>query len=200
VIAITTPEPATERACPRCGAPLAPDQEWCLSCGTAVGTRVASTPAWRAPVAIVGALLALLAGALMLALVELSGDPQPVAKAPPATPAPAPTSVAPAPGATPTPAPPAASPRGTPAAWPKGSTAWTVVLASTRSQAQARRRARRLSANGAPVGVLRSDEYSSLAKGFWVVFAGQYETRAEAAEAAAGFVGKKAYARRVVPR
>jgi hypothetical protein len=34
------------------------------------------------PVAIVGAVLALLLAALVLSLVELSGDPQPVAKAP----------------------------------------------------------------------------------------------------------------------
>jgi RNA polymerase subunit RPABC4/transcription elongation factor Spt4 len=198
VSAATSPEPATERACPRCGAPLAPDQEWCLSCGTAVGTRIASTPAWRGPVAIVAVLLGLLVAALLLALVELAGDPQPVAKAPRATPAPATTPAAPASPATPAPAP--ATPPGTPAAWPQGRTAWTVVLASTHSQAQARRRARRFGADGAPVGVLRSDEYSSLAEGFWVVFSGQYETRAAAAEAAAGFVGKRAYARRVVPR
>lgn len=197
--AVTTPEPATERACPRCGAPLAPDQEWCLSCGTAVGTRLAATPAWRAPVAIVAALLALLAAALLLALVELSGDPQPVAKAPRATPAPAPAPAAPAPSATPTPAPTAASPPGTPAAWPKGRSAWTVVLAATRSEAQAQRRARRLGASGAPVGVLSSSDYSSLSKGFWVVFSGQYGSREEAAQAAEGF-GKDAYPRRVVPR
>jgi septal ring-binding cell division protein DamX len=199
VSAVTTPEPATERACPRCGAPLARDQEWCLSCGTAVGTRVAPTPAWRAPVAIVGVLLALLATALLLALVELSGDPQPVAKAPRATPVPAAAPVAPAPAATPTPAPTAASPPGTLAAWPKSRSAWTAVLASTRSKAQAQRRARRLGASGAPVGVLSSSDYSSLRKGFWVVFSGQYGSREEAAQAAEGF-GKNAYPRRVVPR
>ncbi|HYM58614.1 MAG TPA: SPOR domain-containing protein [Solirubrobacteraceae bacterium] len=193
--AVTTPEPATERACPRCGGPLAPDQEWCLSCGTAVRTRVASTPAWRAPMAIVGVLLALLAAALLLALVELSGDPQPVAKAPRATPAPAPAPSAPAP----TPAPTAASSPGKPAAWPTGRSAWTVVLASTRSKAPAQRRARRPGASGAPVGVLNSSDYSSLSKGFWVVFSGQYESREAAAQAAEGF-GKDAYPRRVVPR
>ena len=56
--------PARRRAaaarCPRCGAALAPDQEWCLSCGTAVGTRIAPSPGWRMPVVIV-ALLALIA-------------------------------------------------------------------------------------------------------------------------------------------
>ena len=110
---VATPPPATERACPRCGASLAPDQEWCLSCGTAVRTRIAPTPRWRVPVVLVGTLLALIAAALILALVELSGDPQPVAKAPSttptATPAGAPAddggSAAPVVGETPTPAP-----------------------------------------------------------------------------------------------
>ena len=71
-----------QRACPRCGAQLAPDQEWCLSCGTAVGTRIAPTPRWRLPIVLVGTVLALLVAALVLSLVELGGDPQPVAKAP----------------------------------------------------------------------------------------------------------------------
>ncbi|MCW3063876.1 MAG: hypothetical protein JWN32_1048, partial [Solirubrobacterales bacterium] len=31
-------EPATQ--CPRCGAELAPGQEWCLECGTAARTRI----------------------------------------------------------------------------------------------------------------------------------------------------------------
>ena len=72
------PPVATERACRHCGASLAPDQEWCLNCGEAVGTRIAPTPRWRLPVFLVGALLALIAAALVLALVELSGDPQPL--------------------------------------------------------------------------------------------------------------------------
>jgi septal ring-binding cell division protein DamX len=232
---VVTPPPATERACPRCSAPLAPDQEWCLSCGTDVGARVAPTPRWRLPVALVGALLALLAAALILALVELSSDPQPVAKAPgagataTATPAGAPAddggtaapaiTPTPAPTLTPTPAPtdsavtpqpggttnegvPSATPgapatTGALATWPAGKRAWTVVVASTRSRAEAEKKAR--VAGGSDVGVLHSDDYSSLRKGYWVVFAGQYTTRKQA-EAAAKGRGDDAYARRVVPR
>ena len=85
------PDPAP-RACPRCGAGLAPDQEWCLNCGADVGARVADTPRWRVPVIIVGTLLVLALGAVALALVELADDDQQVAQAPPAqTAAPTPT-------------------------------------------------------------------------------------------------------------
>ena len=246
---VATPPPATERACPRCGASLAADQEWCLSCGTGVGTRIAPTPRWRMPVVLVGTLLALLAAALVLSLVELGGDPQPVAQAPAnaATPTPsaapddgaatpAPT-VAPEPTAAPgatsepglTPPPGEPTPEGggttkpgqptpegsgttkpgepTPdgggstatgglAQWPEGKRAWTVVIASTRSRAEAETKAR---AAGGDAGVLRSADYSSLRKGYWVVFAGQYTSRSAAQTAAEGRDGG-AYARRVVPR
>jgi hypothetical protein len=230
---VATPPPAVAtRACPRCGAELAPDQEWCLSCGTAVGTRIAPTPRWRLPVVLVGTVLALLVAALVLSLVELGGDPQPVAKQPTpgATPTPsaapddgtaavAPTT-APQPSATPeagaTPAPGATAPdQGTTgsepdaiptpggtntagglASWPEGKTAWTVVIASTGSRAEAEKKAR---AAGADAGVLHSDDFSSLRKGYWVVFAGQYADP-EAAQSAAEGKGGDAYARRVVPR
>ena len=233
---VADPPPATERACPQCGAPLAPDQEWCLSCGTAVGTRIAPTPRWRLPVFLVGALLALIAAALVLALVELSGDPQPVAQAPSATatatpagapaddggsaappvagetPTPAPTAVpsvtvTPEPSATPdangrTPEPAPAAPiqpggTGDLATWPADKTGWTAVLASTKSRSEAEKKAR--AAGGGEVGVLHSDDFSSLRKGYWVVFSGQYDSRS-AAENAAESAGGGAYAREIVPR
>jgi hypothetical protein len=234
---VATPPPAVEtRACPRCGAELAPDQEWCLSCGDAVGTRIAPTPRWRLPIVLVGTVLALLVAALILSLVELGGDPQPVAKAPPAgatpTPsaapddgaaAPAPTT-APAPGATPeagetpadgatpapnpttpdeggaepdaVPTPGSTSPSGGLASWPDGKSAWTVIIASTGSRAEAEKKAR---AAGADAGVLKSDDFSSLRKGYWVVFAGQFDDQ-KAAQSAATGKGGDAYARRIVPR
>jgi hypothetical protein len=222
---VATPPPATGRACPRCGASLAPDQEWCLNCGTDVGMRIAPTPRWRLPILLVGALLALIAAALVLALVELSGDPQPVAKAPSATatatPAGAPADdggAAPVAGATPTPAATTAPPSATPApgatpdaatppgpasstgalaTWPSGKTGWTAVLASTKSRSEAERKAR--AAGGSEAGVLHSDDFSSLRKGYWVVFSGQYDSQ-KAAESAAKSAGGGAYARRVVPR
>jgi hypothetical protein len=220
---VATPPPPTEqRSCPRCGSPLAADQEWCLNCGHAVGTRIAPTPRWRVPVAIVGAVLALLVAALVLSLVELSGDPQPVAKAPTsqatATPSVPPeeggsAAATPTPdAATPTPTPangenavptttPTPAPGGTggtvgSAEWPSGKTAWTVVVASGTSRAAAQKKAK---AAGADAGVLHSDDFSSLRKGYWVVFAGQYPDQ-KAAQAAAKSRGGDAYARRVVPR
>ena len=49
------------------------------------------------------------------------------------------------------------------------------------------------------MGVLESDDFSSLRKGYWVVFSGQYDSRS-AAESAAESAGGEAYARRIVPR
>ena len=220
---VATPPPATERACPRCGASLAADQEWCLSCGTAVGTRIAPTPRWRVPIALVGTLVALIAAALILALVELSGDPQPIANAPSTTPTATPAgdggSAAPVVGETPTPAAtavPSATPTPTTtpdpgvtqppdeapttgelAEWPADKTGWTAVLASTKSRSEAEAKAR--AAAGSEVGVLRSDDFSSLRKGYWVVFSGQYDSRS-AAETAAEDASSDAYARRIVAR
>ena len=232
---VADPPPATERACPQCGASLAPDQEWCLNCGKAVGTRIAPTPRWRLPVFLVGGLLVLIAAALVLALVELSGDPQPVAQAPSATatatpvgppaddggsaappvagetPTPVPTAVpsvtvTPQPSATPdangrTPEPVPGgdiepSPTGDLATWPADKNGWTAVLASTTSRSEAEKKAR--AAGGGEVGVLDSDDFSSLRKGYWVVFSGQYDSRSAAEDAADG-AGGGAYAREIVP-
>ena len=222
---VATPPPPTEqRSCPHCGSPLAADQEWCLNCGHAVATRIAPTPRWRVPVAIVGGVLALLVAALLLSLVELSSDPQPVAKAPtsqatatPSVPpeeggaaAATPTPAIGTPTATPTPANgenavPTTTPTPAPGStggtigsteWPSGKTAWTVVIASSTSRAAAQKKAK---AAGADAGVLHSNDFSSLRKGYWVVFAGQYPDQ-KAAQAAAKSRGGDAYARRVVPR
>jgi hypothetical protein len=64
--------------CPRCSAPLTPDQDWCLQCGLAARTRLAPTPDWRLPLvaAIVAALLG--AGGLAFAFVKLTSDDGPV--------------------------------------------------------------------------------------------------------------------------
>ena len=45
-----------ERRCPRCGSTLAPDQEWCLSCGAAAGTEVVEASGWRVPLYLGGGL------------------------------------------------------------------------------------------------------------------------------------------------
>lgn len=113
-VVVAPPEP---RGCPRCGAELAPEQDWCLACGAATTTRIARAPSWRIPVALV-AVLALLGGvALGVSFVRLADDspgatptvpvggaaPAPAATAPPAATGP-PIATAPAPpAATPTP-------------------------------------------------------------------------------------------------
>jgi hypothetical protein len=65
---------ARETTCTRCGARLAADQDWCLECGAAVRTRILPAPDWRVPLAIVGAVIALAAAALVLALISLSNS------------------------------------------------------------------------------------------------------------------------------
>ena len=70
------------------------------------------------------------------------------------------------------------------------------MIASTSSRAEAEKKAR---AAGGDAGVLHSDDYSSLRKGYWVVFAGQYDVAEGRPERGRG-QGGGAYARRVVPR
>jgi hypothetical protein len=70
------------------------------------------------------------------------------------------------------------------AKWPAGESAYTVVLISAKSRSQADTKAREAKDRGIPAGILRSNNYSSLNPGYWVVFAGQYDD-AEAARAKA---------------
>ncbi len=65
-------QPAGE-ACPLCGAPLDPQQDWCLHCGAAARTRLAATPNWKAPIAAIAVVAALALGVLAAALVKLVG-------------------------------------------------------------------------------------------------------------------------------
>lgn len=93
--AIETP-PGTI-ACPRCGAAVGPDQDWCLECGAPARTRLAPAPNWRAPIAIVAVVIVLAGAGLAAAFVALTNDDAdttPATTAAPAAqpaPAPAPT-------------------------------------------------------------------------------------------------------------
>ena len=201
-------------ACPNCGAPLRPDQDWCLNCGQAVTTRIAGPPAWRSPIAIVGVVLLLAAAGLLIAFLELSSDPETVAQSPTPTPAatgaivptatPSPDPAAtvtpgtdgtltptPSPGAetTPTPGPtttatPSPSASGSFAGWPAGTTAYTVILWSATTRSEAESKATEFQAAGQDVGILDSSDYSSLRGGYFVVFSGQY-TDVDQAQSAA---------------
>ena len=65
--------------------------------------------------------------------------------------------------------------------WP-GTDGWTVILASTRSEDEARRIADSVAAGGEEAGVLFSSDYVSLNPGYWVVFSGSFSSRAEAVD------------------
>jgi hypothetical protein len=213
VSAVETPPPpapeAAPRRCPRCGAELTPQQEWCLSCGADVGSRIAAPPSWRGPVALVAGLLAVAVIALVLALVELAGNAEQVSEQPAgATPTPTVTPLQPT--ATPTPEsttiPPATSEGspGTPpeiADWPEGKDAWTVVLEAASTKQAAEARANELAAQGIAVGLLNSDLYSSLEPHKWVVFSGQYDSRRAASQGLQDVASQVTggYVRHVVP-
>lgn len=104
--------------CPRCGHPVAPDQDWCLHCGAAARTRLAPTPNWRLPIAGLALVVALAGVALAVAFVTLTGNSdtpsQTITTTAPAAAAPPATTVAPPP--TPTTAPPVTTAAPPPAA------------------------------------------------------------------------------------
>lgn len=131
----------------------------------------------------------------------------PITLTPGASPAPSPaTSPTPfptnRPGSSPTPFP--TTPTGgsgTVGTWPRGKTAWTVILLSGKSKSAADKKAKEYAAQGRSVGVLNSSDYSSLRPGYWVVFSGQYDTKQQAVSAAQGLrsTAPQAYARQVKP-
>jgi hypothetical protein len=63
---------ARAAACPLCGFALAEEQDWCLRCGAAARTRVASTPRWQPPLVLLLVLAALCLAVLAGALVKLA--------------------------------------------------------------------------------------------------------------------------------
>ena len=202
--AVESPAPATEtRRCPRCGAGLSPEQEWCLQCGADVSSTFAPPPRWRGPVALVGGLLLIALIALVLALVELAGDAEQVAEQA-ATPTPAPTTTTvPTPTATIPPATDDGTGSTSPeiADWPAGKDAWTVVLEASGTREAADARADELVQQGVPVGILDSNQYPSLEPNKFIVFSGQYDSERAANQALTGLTSQVegAYVRRVSP-
>jgi hypothetical protein len=73
---------------------------------------------------------------------------------------------------------------GTILSWPAGKDGFTIVLRSvpkSQGRATAEAEARRAISQGLPqVGVLDSSDYSSMRSGYWVVFSGIYDTKAQA--------------------
>ena len=223
------PQQPQQRHCPRCGAAMTDEQEWCLNCGAAVGTRIVAAPGWRVPI-IVTALLGIVGAiAIAIAIIQLADDTGQVTENGQVTPTPTAVAPTPTPGAevTPTPTIPEASgqstPEPTPSAtpsttpeptpsstpgssggaigeWPSGQSGWTVVLASKSSESAARDSAEGFQADGIPdVGLLNSDDYASLNPGYWVVYSGEYDSQSEASAALDGIDAKDAYIRRIDP-
>ena len=60
--------------CPRCSAPVGPDQDWCLECGAPARTRLAPTPNWQLPTVAIGAIVAIAGALLAFAFVKLTND------------------------------------------------------------------------------------------------------------------------------
>jgi hypothetical protein len=222
VTEVETPQPPapTGRRCPRCGAGMTDEQEWCLNCGAAVGTQVVAAPGWRTPIVLAGAIALIAVIAVAIALVQLADDTDKVQETA-ATATPAPTAAPVTPTATPV-LPPASgeatatptvtaspNPTSTPsstsssgdAKWPSGKTGWTVVLTSKGSKSTAQDKADSFAQDGiAGVGLLHSDDFSSLKAGSWIVFSGQYDSQTEASDALDGTNVKNAYIRQIVPK
>jgi septal ring-binding cell division protein DamX len=188
-VTTATTEPASQLRCPRCGANLARDQDWCLECGAAATTRILRPPSWKLAVAIVLGVVAAVVVAVVIVVNALSGDARRAAATPatttaaaaPAKPAPAaPTSTK---ATTPTTASaPAAG--GTIASWPRGKVGWTVVLATASSRSAADQRARDLIANGIKAGVLDASRFNIDTGGAaFVVFTGRFPSQAGAVSA-----------------
>ena len=171
-------------ACPNCGASAAPDQMFCLECGERIGLGYRRPPSWRVPAAVATVVVLLAGAAVAVALVQVSDDADQAASAPGAT---APATTPPAgKGGTDTSERKTTSTEEAPAAsgeirqWPDDTSAYTVILLSTSTRAGAEGVARQAAQAGVPAGVLKSDDYSSLNPGFWVVFGGEFDTTEEA--------------------
>jgi len=198
---VAPPQSETRPAvsCPQCGAPAAADQLFCLECGERIGIGYRTPPSWRLPAAIVAGVILLAGAGLAVAYSEISDDSGEVASAPGPNSAPAPPTQtqpagegesakgegekAPAPERETTTA------SGELKAWPEDTSAYTVILLSTGTREGAETVARQAARTGIPAGVLQSDDYSSLNPGYWVVFAGEFDSTEEAQREAESYAG-----------
>jgi hypothetical protein len=82
-----------------------------------------------------------------------------------------------------------------------GSEGYTVIIESSTSQSGAKKVAQQAQDAGESVGILKSDEFSSLNAGYWVVFSGEYSTKSEAQDALKGIKSSysDAYVRKITP-
>jgi hypothetical protein len=216
---------APSEACPACGAPTEPGQEYCLDCGArlAPARRVSAVGrAWQRRFGrypgdwlLASLLLALVAaGSAAAGIVAGRETPKDTIHTIVAT-----SQVVTAPIAPPALGRPKPQPKTKPAAKPKTATApktatgltewparngYTVILASIPArgagQDAARSKAKTATQSGVgTVGVLVSSRFASLHPGYYVVFAGIYDSLEEAQTAATRLHGRfpNAYARQI---
>jgi len=210
-------------ACPTCGAAAEPGQEYCLDCGARLVPmrRLGSFGrAWEHRLGrypgdwVFASLLLLLVAAGSATAGIIAGRDttttkgqrtvvaiSPVVTAPPAPPAPPTTTAATTPAPAPRPKP---KPKPTgPIKWPARD-GFTVVLASIPARGSGRvdalARAKLARTKGLRnVGVLDSGKFASLHPGYYVVFAGVYDSLEEAQTAATRVLSRfpNAYAREI---
>lgn len=196
------PEEAELAPCPRCGAGVDGDQEYCLECGLRLprneGLPARLGEAWKSRLSWypgdwlwpVLSLLVIACAGTAAAIVSTQKEPakQPAALTSPVRTTPAvtvpsapeqtlpATTAAQAPGKKPKPRPKPGAAAGL-TAWPAGASGYTLILSSIPKQAgglaKAVAEARKAQRQGlTQVGVLDSDGFSSLHPGYWVVFSG----------------------------
>ena len=230
---LVVPATGPRTACPSCGTPADPGQEMCIVCGARISAGPGERKrGWVLPAVLAAIGVLLLGTAAAFGIVELTKDDEvkkedvadlnetqpttqpeqpPPANTTPTDPAPGTPPTEPTPetaptepdNATPPPTTPDSGGGGQVAEWPSGKTAYTVVLVSATSRNAADAKAEQAAKRGIDAGVLRSDDFSSLRPGYWVVFAGQFDTSEEATRAAdryaeQGFGG--GYPRQVKPK
>ncbi|MGZ6708234.1 MAG: hypothetical protein ACXVFN_14985 [Solirubrobacteraceae bacterium] len=101
------PQSAGATTCVACGAEMAPEQDWCLSCGAATAGSLGEKPGWRAFSTIAALTLVLVLGAVAASYAALSSDKRKPAVAQVAPPAAVAQAAPPAAPTTSTPAQPA---------------------------------------------------------------------------------------------
>jgi hypothetical protein len=161
-------------ACPRCRAPIATGQEYCLECGLRQPGRRRLGPL---PTEARGLRLRI-AG---LAAVACAGAAVAVAVAADDT---GPDRILTATGGSVTARTPEIEPRSQLVVWPRARRGWTIVLASipkAKGRDEAVAIAQQARAHGlSRVGVLDSSRFASLRPGYWMTFSGRYQNEADA--------------------
>lgn len=186
-----------ESSCPTCGAAAERGQLVCLECGSRIALAYRRPPSWKIPVAITVLLGALVVAGSILGYEAIDDEAKDEVAATPLKPkkaAPKKKAAAkkerqksePKPKEEPKPAAGGLVPKGKLYTWPRDLRAFTVVLLSAEDRPTATAFANSVAdAKDAKTGVIRSDDFVTLPKGFFVVFGGVYKTRARADRAAA---------------